>query len=181
VRPDTPAQMASHCSCSAPLRWEWRESFGRRASVAVCSNDDCGVVTTALPEGVEPDKALESYLLGSVPPRPYLRPWLRLYWKATQWGFRWCAHHETCPACDSAITTQLGLPRLAERPGDPYEVLLCLTCGATTIAWWMFGERVAVALEGDEWNEPATALLILRRVLQERADLAAGHGWDFER
>ncbi len=75
---------------------------------------------------------------------------------------------------------QLGLPPLIERQNDPYQVVLCLTCGTANIAWWMAGERVAIAIEGSEWNEPSTAVLILKRVLEERAAMTRdGQTWDF--
>ncbi len=50
------------------------------------------------------------------------------------------------------------------------------------MAWWLGGEQVAIAIEGNEWNEPATAVLILKRVLQERAATTCeGSTWDFLR
>ena len=123
---------------------------------------------------------LESYLLGPVPTQRYLKPWLRLYWKASRWGFGWLPHHETCPDCDGEITVQLGLPRLIERHTDPYQVVLCLTCGSTSMAWFLGGEQVSIAIEGSEWNEPATAVLILKRVLEERAARTCQDWtWDF--
>jgi hypothetical protein len=93
---------------------------------------------------------------------------MRLYWKATKWGFIWRPHHEVCPDCDGEITTQLRLPPLFERQTDPYEIGLCLACGATGVAWWLGGERTAIAMDGSEWDEPSTAVLILKRVLEER-------------
>jgi hypothetical protein len=59
-----------------------------------------------------------------------------------------------------------------ERQSDPYEVLLCLTCGSTGVAWYINGERVAIAMDGSEWDEPSTAVLILKRVLEERGAMA---------
>jgi hypothetical protein len=169
VSTDAATQIASHCECGSPLRWETREGFGERRSLGLCSNDACGFLTVASPQGVQPEQGLESFLLGHVPARRYLAPWMRLYWKATKWGFMWRPHHEPCPACGGEITTQLGLRPLVERQTDPYQVVLCLTCGAASMAWWIAGESVAIAIEGDDWNEPATALLILKRVLEERA------------
>ena len=177
---DAATQVASHCECGSPLRWETREGFGDRRSLALCSNDACGLLTVASPEGVQPEQGLESFLLGHVPARRYLAPWMRLYWKATKWGFMWRPHHEPCPACGGEVTVHLGLPPLAERQNDPYQVVLCLTCGTTGMAWWITGERVAIAIGGDEWNEPATALLILKHVLEERADgPSQGYEWAF--
>jgi hypothetical protein len=50
------------------------------------------------------------------------------------------------------------------------------------MAWWLGGEKVAIAIEGNEWNEPAAAVLILRRVLEERAaGTCEGWTWDFLR
>jgi hypothetical protein len=63
-----------------------------------------------------------------------------------------------------------------ERQTDPYEILLCLTCGSTGIAWYIHGERVAIAMDGSEWDEPSTAVLILKRVLEERAAIGP-EGW----
>jgi hypothetical protein len=59
---------------------------------------------------------------------------------------------------------------------------MCLACGATGIAWWLGGEKVAIAIEGNEWNEATTAVLILKRVLEERAARTCeGWTWDFLR
>jgi hypothetical protein len=177
---DAAIAIASHCACGSPLRWETRERFAERRSLALCSNDACGVITTASPEAAQPERGLESYLLGSVPARRYLRPWVRLWFKAARWGYQWRSHHESCPSCGGEVTTQLALPPVVERQSDPYQVVLCLTCGTTSMAWWMTGERVAIAVEGDEWNEPVTALLILKRVLEERAARTSeSWTWDF--
>jgi hypothetical protein len=55
-----------------------------------------------------------------------------------------------------------------------------MSCGTTGIAWWLGAERVAIAMHGDEWNEPSTAVLILKRVLEERAGMAReDRRWDF--
>jgi len=177
---DAATQTASHCSCGSSLRWETRESYGERRALALCSNAACGLVTTASPDGVQPEQGLESFLLGQVPPRRYLQPWVRFYFKANQCGFVWRPYHEPCPTCDGEMTVQLGLPPLPERENDPYQVLLCLTCGATGMAWWL-GERVTIAIDGDEWNEQSTAVLILKRVVEERAAMASeGWKWDFQ-
>ncbi len=177
---DTKTQTASHCSCGSSLRWETRESHGERRSLALCSNADCGVITTASPEGHQPGQGLDAFLLGQVPARRYLAPWARLFWKASRSGYRWLPHHETCPACEGEITVRLGLPPLVERQTDFYQLVMCLGCGTANIAWWMAGERVAIAIEGGEWNEPSTAVLILKRVLEERAAMACeGWTWDF--
>jgi hypothetical protein len=149
-------------------------------SLALCQNDACGIITTASPQGVQPEQGLQSYLLGPVPARRYLKPWLRLYHRASRWGYRWIPHHETCPDCDGEITVQLELPRLIERQTDPYQVVMCLTCGTTSMAWFLGGEQVAIAIEGDEWDQPATAILILKHVLAERAATTCeSRTWDF--
>ena len=168
MKRDARKQIASHCSCGSPLRWETRETYGERRSLATCNSPDCGVVTTASPDDSQPGQGLDAFLLGQVPARRYLPPWMRLYWKATKWGFIWRPHHEVCPDCDGEITTQLRLPPLFERQTDPYEIGLCLACGATGVAWWLGAERTAIAMDGSEWDEPSTAVLILKRVLEER-------------
>ena len=57
---------------------------------------------------------------------------------------------------------------------------MCLGCGATGIAWWLGAERTAIAIDGSEWDEPSTAILILRRILEERAAMAReDRSWDF--
>ena len=178
---DTATQIASHCSCGSPLRWETREGFGERRSLALCANPTCGIVSTASPDGVQPEQGLKSFLLGHVPARRYLKPWVRLYFRTAAWGYQWRPHHEVCPDCSGQITVQLGLPQLVGRQNDFYQVVICLTCGTANIAWWMTGERVAIVVDGDEWNEPATAVLILKRVLEERAASASeGRTWNFE-
>jgi hypothetical protein len=178
VSRDAETQIASDCECGSPLRWEHREDYMERRSLALCSNDACGLLTVASPQGVHPEQGLESFLLGQVPVRRYLPPWMRWYWKATNWGFLWRPHHEVCPNCDGEVTAQLALPPLMERQTDPYQVVLCLACGATGIAWWL-GERVAIAIHGGEWKEPSTAVVILKRVLEERAAMAReDRSWD---
>ena len=177
---DTTAQTVSHCSCGAPLRWETRERFGERMSLALCQAANCGVITTLSGQGVQPEQGLQAYLLGPVPARRYLKPWLRLYHRASRWGYCWIPHHETCPDCNGEITVQLELPRLIERQTDPYQVVTCLICGTTSMAWLLNGEQVSIAIEGSDWNEPATAVLILKRVLEERAaNTCESWTWDF--
>jgi len=180
VSRNTGTNTASHCSCGHRLRWEHREDFQERRSLALCRNPDCGVITTALPEGVEPEQRLASCLLGHVPTRRYLKPWVRFYFKSSRFGSIWRPFHEVCPDCAGEMTVQLGLPPHLERQSDPYEILLCLTCGATGIAWWLGAEQMAIAMHGDEWNEPSTAVIILKRVLEARAAMARdGQTWDF--
>jgi hypothetical protein len=134
-----------------------------------------------LPERTQPADGLASFLLGPVPPHRYLRPHLRLYLKSSQWGFRWFPSREPCFACDGEITHQLPLPPLVGRDSDPYFVSMCLTCAATRIVWWVNGERIVLTIQGDAWTEPATAVLILKRVLEERATTTReGWTWDFQ-
>jgi hypothetical protein len=87
-------------------------------------------------------------------------------------GYRFRPYHDPCPTCNGEITVQLGLPPLMERQTDFYELIMCLGCGATGIAWWLGAERTAIAIDGSEWDEPSTAILILRRILEERAAMA---------
>jgi hypothetical protein len=176
-----PQSMKRKCSCAATLRWESREDYCGKRSLALCSNPECGVVTIAAADHQSED-GLRTFLLGDDPVQRYLPPWARLYWKTSKWRYRWLSHDETCPDCDSEFTVQLGLPPLAERQNDPYQVVMCLACGATGIAWWLGGERVAIAIEGNEWSEPVTAVLILKHVLEERAARTCeGWTWDFLR
>ena len=171
---------ARRCSCGSDLRWEHREGFRDRRSLALCRSPDCGILTTVLPEGIQPEDGLAACLLGPVPPRRYLKPWLRLYFRTAASKFIWRPCPEVCPDCTGEITVELGLPPLMERQTDPYQVVLCLTCGATGITWWL-GEQVAIAMHGDDWNEPSTAVLILKRVLEERAAmLREPRTWDFQ-
>jgi hypothetical protein len=177
-----PQPMKRECSCGFPLRWESRENYCGKRSLATCSNPECGVVTTAATGGFQPEDGLRTFLLGDDPVQRYLPPWARLYWKTSKWGYRWLSHDETCPDCASEFTVQLDLPPLAERQTDPVSIETCLACGATGIAWWLGGEKVAIAIEGDEWSEPVTAVLILKRVLEERAARTCeGWTWDFLR
>ncbi len=136
--------------------------------------------TTPSSEGAQPERGLKSFLLGHVAVRRYLQPWARLYFRTAAWGYQWRPYHEVCPDCASEVTVQLGLSPSVERQTDPYEIVLCLSCGATGIAWWL-GERTAIAIAGIEWNEPSTAVLILKHVLHERAEMAReNRGWDFQ-
>src|SRR6202011_4548835 len=144
---------ASRCSCGHPLSWEHRDGFGKRRSLALCGNPDCGVITTALPEGIEPEQRLASCLLGHIPTPRYLKPWVRLYFRTSRWGFTWRPFHEVCPDCAGELTVQLSLPPHMERQTDPYEILCCLGCGTTGLSWYINGERVAIAIEGSEWEE----------------------------
>jgi hypothetical protein len=174
-------QGPSHCECGSPLRFEMRDGFGERRSLALCANADCGVITTALPEGTQPADGLAACLLGPAPARRYLRPHLRLYLKSSQWGFRWFPGREPCFACDCEITHQLPFPRLVERDSDPYFVSTCLVCAATMIVWWVNGERIVLAIQGDDWDEPSSAVLVLKHVFEERAAMAReGWSWEFE-
>lgn len=176
-----PQPMKRECSCGSTLRWESREDYCGKRSLALCSNPECGVITTAVTD-YQPEDGLRTFLLGDDPVQRYLPLGARLYWKTSRWGYRWLSHDETCPGCDGEVTVQLGLPPLAERQADPYQVVLCLTCSTTSMAWWLGGEKVAIAIEGNEWNEPATAVLILKRVLEERAARTCeGWTWDFLR
>lgn len=170
---DAAREIASHCECGSTLRWETRETYGERRSLALCSNADCGLVTTASQEVVQPQQGLEAFLLGHVPPRRYLKPHVRAYFKSIRFGFIWHPFHEVCPDCAGEMTLQLGLPPHMERQSDPYEILLCLSCGATGVAWWLGGERTSIAMDGSEWDEPSTAVLIVKRVLEERGAMAA--------
>lgn len=177
-----PLPTKRECSCGATLRWESREDYCGMRSLALCSNPECGIVTTTATDSNRPDDGLRTFLLGDEPVQRYLPPWARLYWKTSRWGYRWLSHHATCPDCDSEFTVKLDLPPLAERQNDPYQVVMCLSCGATGIAWWLDGEKVAIAIEGSEWNEPATAVTILKRVLEERtARPREDWTWDFLR
>jgi hypothetical protein len=177
---DAATQLACNCPCGRSLRWETREGFGQRRSVALCSNPDCGLITSASPDGVQPDHGLVAYLLGPVTARRYLKPWVRLYFKATRWGFQWRAHHEVCSTCGSELTTQLGLPPLAERQNDPFLVTLCLSCGTTNVAWWRSGERIVLVIASSDWDEPTTAVTVLKRTLEQRADgPSEGYEWAF--
>jgi hypothetical protein len=168
----TADRIASHCECGSPVRWETRETYGETRSLALCSNAGCGLISSAASQGAQPEQGLESFLLGQVPARRYLPPWMRLYWKANGWGYRFRPHHEPCTTCNGEITVQLGLPPLMERQTDFYELTMCLGCGATGIAWWLGAERTAITIDGSEWAEPSTAILILRRILEERAAMA---------
>ena len=177
---DPATGFASHCSCGSPLRWETREGFRGGASVALCSSPDCGIITSVSPDGGQPDQVLAAHLLGPVPIQRYLAPWTRFFWKAIRWGFRWCPAYENCTACGSELTSQLALPPLVERPTDPYLCFLCLGCGAAVVAWWMGGEHITLAISGEEWHEPTTALMVLKRTLEERADgPSRGYQWSF--
>lgn len=180
MKPDAPVQIPAQCSCGSRLRWEHRDGYGGRRSLAFCTNPACGIVSTASPEESQPEQGLKSFLLGQVPARRYLPPWMRLYWKATKWGYIWRPHHEVCSDCEGELTAQLALPPLIERQTDFYQLGMCLTCGATGMTWWR-RERVAIAMHGDEWYEPSMAVVILKRVLEERAAMAReDRSWDPE-
>ena len=171
--------MASQCSCGNSLTWEHREGYGGRRSLALCTSPTCGIVHTVLPEGIHPEHGLAACLLGPVSPRRYLKPWLRLYFRTAAWGFIWRPCPEVCPDCSGEITVELRMPPLTERHNDPYQVLMCLTCGATGMAWWLGREHTAIAMEGSDWNEPSTAVLILKHVLEERAAMTRQRqDWD---
>ncbi len=170
---------STHAACGHALRWEHREDFRERRALALCQNPDCGVVTTVAPND-SPKDALAVCLLGPVAPRRYVKPWLRLYFRTAARGFVWRPCREVCADCTGEVTVQLGLPPLIQRHNDPYQVLMCLTCGATGVAWWLGGERISIAIDGSDWNESSNAALILKRVLEERAASGdEGRTWDF--
>jgi hypothetical protein len=161
--------MESRCSCGSDLRWETRQRSSGQASLALCSNPDCGIVTTPKAADTEPNDGLRTFLIGGAPAARYLKPWLRLYFRTLDFGFRWRPYHERCSACSHELTTELRLPPRSDRYSDPHQVVLCMNCGATKTAFWLNGERAVLSLDGNAWDEPATVLQALKRALEERA------------
>jgi hypothetical protein len=164
------------CSCGADFRFDTRQRIQGTTRLATCSNPDCGVVVT----GGSPEDGLRACLLGDVAVVRALSPWVRLFFKSITWGYKWRSHYTGCPYCESELTVELHLPPRHGRHRDVSEVVLCLTCGATTTRLWLNGESILHSLEGSAWQEPAVALQALRRALAERAGEAPDpYTWDF--
>jgi hypothetical protein len=174
--PEIPRPINQTCSCGATLLWECRESQHGKRWLALCGNPECGLITTR-PEGVEhPENCLQSFLLGDAPIRRNLKPWVRLFFKASQLGYRWCPGHEPCPSCKHEATAALRIPWHPARAGDPFYLALCLQCGATTTFSWVNGERLVLSLDGAAWERPTAELQALRQTLLERAGPAEEFG-----
>jgi hypothetical protein len=167
------------CACGSALLFESREAAGTTRSLALCSNPDCGLITTSQDDCDEQD--LRSFLLGNRPVRRELKPWTRFWFKATSTGHRCTSAPEPCTQCGDESTGALELRWNPQRFQDPFIVILCSRCGATTLSYFIDGERLKTSLTGDAWLEPAPPIILLKRALSERAQLAAGYEpWDFE-
>ena len=164
-REDEPAKR--RCSCGADLLWEKRYRRDGQPSLALCSSEKCGLYTTGS-DDIDPSEALQAFLLGNQAPVRYMAPWSRLFFKTVRWGFGWIPTVLPCPACSSDLRAELFLRPREGAQGDPYLVQTCLTCGATTISFWMSGESVALSMDGAAWEESPTALQALKRCLHER-------------
>lgn len=166
------------CSCGAALGWEMRGSFRDKRSLALCTNPECGVITTGPNDGT--DSCLQTFLLDNAPVVRNLKPWTRLYFRTSEWGYRWRAHAKPCSTCRSELTVALELPPRGDRSGDPHYVALCLHCGGVAAVFWGNGGRVEVRLDAAAWEEPAPLIQDLKRAFAERADKRADpYTWDF--
>ena len=166
MNPVNTEDTVSRCSCGGSLIWEARETFRGLRVLALCSEPDCGLITTQ-PTG---EGNLQAFLLGDVPPRRYLQPWVRLYHRIAASGLSWVPHSKACTACEGELISELRLPPMVERPSDPYQVVLCLQCGRTSASWWIDGERIVLSMDNDAWNDPSLSLRVLKQVLRERTE-----------
>jgi hypothetical protein len=147
--------------------------------LALCQNPQCGQITTGEDGGDEQD--LRSFLLGDKPVRRQLTAWNRFFFRAVSFGHRWTPAPEPCSECSDESTSALELRWNPQRASDPFLVILCARCGATTLSYWIEGEGATISLTGEAWFEPAPQITLVKRALHERAWLAAGgFAWDFE-
>ena len=158
------------CGCNSPLRWEMRGGFREKRSLALCTNPECGIITTGANDGT--DNCLQAFLLDDAPVVRDQSPWARLYFRTSQWGYRWSPHTEPCSTCRSELTVALELPPRGDRSGDPLGVVLCLSCGAMAAVFWGQGDRAEVLLDASAWEEPAPIIQDLKRALATRAEEA---------
>ena len=166
------------CACGSALVFESREAAGTTRSLALCSNPDCGLITTS--QDARDEQDLRSFLLGDKPVRRELRPWNRFLFRAASFGHRWTPAPEPCSECGHDFATALELRWNPQRATDPFSVALCPSCGRSILSYWIDGERLNTSLAGDAWFEPAPQITLLRRALFDRAQLAAGYEpWDF--
>jgi hypothetical protein len=168
------------CECGAGLLWDSRESPTGKRWLALCESESCGAITG--PGGSDDDEGgLQTFLLGTRPLRRELTPWTRFIFRASAIGHRWKPAPQPCSECGDEFTSALELRWNPQRAADPFVVILCSRCGATTLSYFIEGERVNTSLTGKAWFEPAPQITVLRRALHERAALAAGYQrWDFE-
>ena len=172
---------AERCECGANLTWESRESPAGTRWLALCGSESCGAITTSRDFGPEHEDHLRAFLLGNRPVQRELKPWTRFFFRASAIGHRWKPAPQPCSECGDEFTSALDLRWNPQRAADPFVVILCSRCGATTLSHFIDGERVSTSLTRDAWCEPAPQITLLRRALYERAWLAAGgFGWDFE-
>jgi hypothetical protein len=152
------------CSCGGRIQWECRETYRDRRWLGLCSDPQCGQVRIKPVDGEGPPDGLEFFLLDG-PPIPYTPPWIRLFLHASQL-VRW-RPVDRCWDCAGNLSFKMTLPPDPDRPGDPYEVVLCIECGGTEIAFWIPPRLNRARTPGSAWDE-AILIQTLRRALRDR-------------
>ncbi len=111
----------------------------------------------------------------------YLKPWRRLYFRTSAVGLEWHLHTGCCEVCASELAVVVNLAYHNDTETDPARIILCLACGAIAAVSRLTRTTTQVAMDGRAWEEPATPLRALKRVLEDRAEHRHGdYAWDFE-
>ncbi|MCW2999164.1 MAG: hypothetical protein JWN65_2713 [Solirubrobacterales bacterium] len=159
------------CECGGTLRWESRENWRGKRWLAVCSRDTCGWMTLISADADGEQCGLAEFLLGDQEPHPYVKPWVRLFLRASRLGMAWRAFPSACGVCAGSLVMQVDLPFIPFRASDPQSVVLCLDCGQLAIQMRALTEVGEVHLAGEAWDEPALSICALKRTVDERAKL----------
>ena len=61
------------------------------------------------------------------------------------------------------------------RPSDAFMAVICSRCGYCTVSCWIERERIDTSLPGEAWLYLAPQIALLKRLLLERARLAAAY------
>ena len=182
--PRTPQPLRHTCACGSKLRWESRQTWRGKRWFAFCVSDQCGRWTTQIADGPERPEGLAEFLLDEQPARPYVPAWRRFFLFSANRGLPWRPAPGRCSACAEELVMQLDLPYDPSRTADPRRVVLCLHCGNTELSMWALGDLGELRLEGDAWNQPAVAILALKRAVADHTrsepdDSDDGTTWHF--
>jgi hypothetical protein len=168
------------CVCGGSLRWEGRRSAAGERWIATCSNTECGTITTRRLDGSEPEVGLDHVLLDN-PPSRYLSPWSRFYFRSTSLGYQRHPHHKGCWNCSGELVVTLDLPSRADRPDDPYQTVLCLSCGETVSFFRGRTEDTGIVVNGSAWDGFDVSISLLRKAISERIQSEPpDEPWSFE-
>ena len=141
--------------------------------LALCDSDACGRITLPLAQKHELAEFLQ------VRTRPLAHPWTRLFLRvAAIDNVSWSYAGYACSQCESPELVF----HIAFYPvPDPYEAMLCISCGAVVTRHVSVDGKVTEIHGGSDWAGPDHAVSALRRGVHartrhqdEEADV-----WDF--